>query len=134
MVSDLTHAPIVASGQAVGEGVVTGVARFVASARDLDKLQPGEILMAESTGPDWEPAMALASAIVTNSGGASSHAARTAQAAGRPAVVGTVDGASRRWTGALITVQCAGRTGVVFEGSLKGEVDQPPAGPASIGW
>ena len=127
--STLVRAPIVASGQAIGEGSVTGVARFIATAADLGALMPGEILMAETTGPEWDAAMVRAAAIITNSGGDSSHAARAARAAGQPAVVGTVDGASRRWTGALVTVRCTGQEGLVFEGLLEFQTDEPEPWP-----
>ena len=132
--STVIRAPIVASGWAIGEGAVTGVARFIATAGDLGALKPGEILMAEATGPEWESAMVRAAAIVTNSGGASSHAARAARAAGQRAVVGTVDGASGRWTGALVTVRCIGQEGLVFEGLPASETDRPGAGPRPIAW
>ena len=90
--------------------------------------------MAEATAPDWEPAMVKAAAIITNSGGDFSHAARAARAAGQPAVVGTVDGASRRWTGALVTVRCAGAEGLVFEGLPELEANQPGARPPPASW
>jgi pyruvate,water dikinase len=107
---------VLASGLAVGQATATGVARFIASAGDLDAFQPGDILMAEFTAPGWEQAMEKAAAIVTNRGGPDSHAAITARRLGVPAVIGAVDGASRLWTGAMLTVSCAeGDVGRVYE-------------------
>ena len=108
--------PVLASGRAVGGHTVTGVARFVASANDLDAFQAGDILLAEFTVPEWLPAMERAAAIVTNLGGPTCHAAVTALELGVPAVVGTVDGASRLWNGAVLTVSCEdGEVGRVYE-------------------
>jgi pyruvate,water dikinase len=105
-----------ASGCAVGRGAVAGFARFVACADDLDAFRPGEILLADLTTPLCEPAAAMAAAIVTNWGGTKSHAASMARKYGVPAVVGTVDGASRLWTGAYLTVSCPeGESGRVYE-------------------
>lgn len=92
-----------------------GVARFVRNIGDLDALRPGEILLARSIEPEWRPWMETAAAIVTNEGGA--YAVAVACELGLPAVVGTVDGASPIWTGAVLTVSCAeGETGRVYEG------------------
>lgn len=114
--SAVEHPPIIASGQAVGDGVAAGAARFVRSGEDLRRLAPGEILLAEATRPEWEPAMGRAGGIVTNQGGASSHAAQAARKLGIPAVIGTIDGASPVWTGARLIVSCAdGRRGLVCE-------------------
>lgn len=122
-------APLVASGQGVGVASVTGVARFIDEASDLEALQPGEILLAEFTLPEWREAIARAAAIVTNRGGDASHAAAVARELGVPAVIGTVDGASRRWTGAVLTVACGeGGRGVVYEGACP-----PPGGPRRRG-
>jgi pyruvate,water dikinase len=96
--------------------VVTGVARYVACAADIEALRPGEILLADDVPADWRPAIDAAAAIVTNGGGTSSAAARAARELGVPAVVGTVDGASRVWSGATLTVACdRGPVGVVYE-------------------
>lgn len=109
--------PVVASGRAVGDKVAIGIARFVSSDNDLSAFRPGEILMAESTMPEWQSVMQVAAAIVTNQGGGDCHAAIIARKLGVPAVVGTIDGASRLWTGATLTVSCAqGDVGRVYEG------------------
>ena len=114
--------PVLASGWAVGEGRATGVGRFIRRAEDLGALQPGEILLADVTTPDWEAAMATAAGIVTNRGGADSHAAVTARRLRIPAVVGAVDGASPLWTGALLHLVCAdGLVGRVRQGLLAAE-------------
>jgi pyruvate,water dikinase len=104
--------PVVATGRAVGEGVVTGLARFVASTRDLDLLRPGEILMMQSLAPGWADALGRAAAIVTNEDLASD----VAQRLGVPAVLGTVNGASPMWSGATLAVSCqVDGLGVVYE-------------------
>jgi pyruvate,water dikinase len=109
--------PLIATGRPVGDQVVSGVARFVRSIGDLDALRPGEILLAQSVMPEWRSRIERAAAIVTNEDGPASHAARVARELGVPAVVGTVDGASPIWTGAVLTVSCAeGATGRVYEG------------------
>ena len=110
-------APVLASGRAIGRKTVTGVGRFVATTRDLQAFRPGEILMADLTLPEWQAVMETAAAIVTNRGDDSSHAAITALRLGVPAVVGTVDGASRLWSGATLTIDCdRGDVGRVYEG------------------
>lgn len=110
-------APVLASGRAIGRQTVTGIARFVATAKDLEAFQAGEILMADMTLPEWAAVMERAAAIVTNRGDDGSHAALTALSLGVPAVVGTVDGASRLWTGATLTIACDhGPVGRVYEG------------------
>jgi pyruvate,water dikinase len=115
-------APVLASGRAVGAQRVTGVGRFISSATDLDDFRPGEILMAEVTLPEWLPVLQQAAAIITNQGGKASHAAVAARRLGVPAVVGTVDGASRLWTGATLTVCCGeGAVGRVYEGVYPAE-------------
>ena len=108
--------PVLASGRAVGGQTATGVARFVSSAKDLDGFRAGDILLAEFTVPEWLSTMEKAAAIVTNRGGRACHAAITARKLGVPAVVGTIDGASRLWNGAMVTVSCAeGDVGRVYE-------------------
>jgi pyruvate,water dikinase len=111
--------PVLVTGRAVGEKIATGIARVVASTRDLDTFRPGEILVAETTTPDWQPVMKTAAAIVTNRGGRTCHAAIVARELGVPAVVGTGDGTSKLRTGATLTVSCAeGDIGRVYEGAI----------------
>ena len=110
---------VLVTGRAVGEKVATGIARVVSSTRDLDTFRPGEILVAETTTPDWQPVMKTAAAIVTNRGGRTCHAAIVARELGVPAVVGTGDATSKLQTGATLTVSCAeGDVGRVYEGAI----------------
>ena len=110
---------VLVSGRAVGERIATGVARVVASPQDLDAFRPGEILVADTTTPDWQPVMKTAAAIVTNRGGRTCHAAIVARELGVPAVVGTGNATQRLKTGATLTVSCAeGETGRVYAGAV----------------
>ena len=111
--------PILVTGRAVSEKVATGSARVVASARDLAAFRPGEVLVADTTTPDWQPVMKTAAAIVTNRGGRTCHAAIVARELGVPAVVGAGDATSKLRTGAMLTVSCAeGDIGRVYEGAI----------------
>jgi pyruvate,water dikinase len=130
-------APVLAIGRAVGASTVTGVGRYISSARDLNAFRPGEILMAEFTLPEWRSVMQTAAAIVTNRGGRASNAAVMAKTLGVPAVVGTVDGASRLWTGATLTISCEpGGVGRVYGGlpALEGAEPTPAAREPSGEW
>ena len=110
---------VLIAGRAVGEKIATGVARVISSTDQLDTFQPGEILVAETTTPDWQPVMKTAAAIVTNRGGRTCHAAIVARELGVPAVVGTGDGTSKIRTGETVTVSCAeGDVGKVYEGAV----------------
>jgi pyruvate,water dikinase len=111
--------PVLATGRAVGEKIASGVARVVVTHQDLEAFQSGEILVAETTTPDWQPVMKTAAAIVTNRGGRTCHAAIVARELGVPAVVGTGDATTRLKTGELVTVSCAeGDVGRVYEGAI----------------
>ena len=110
---------VLVTGRAVGEKIATGIARVVVSTRDLGTFRSGEILVAETTTPDWQPVMKTAAAIVTNRGGRTCHAAIVARELGVPAVVGTSDATSKLRTGAMLTVSCAeGDVGRVYEGPI----------------
>ena len=110
---------VLVTGRAVGEKIATGIARVIASTDDLDTFRPGEILVAETTTPDWQPVMKTAAAIVTNRGGRTCHAAIVARELGVPAVVGTGDATSKLRTGEMLTVSCAeGDVGRVYEGAI----------------
>ncbi len=110
---------VLATGRAVGEKVATGVVRVVASNHDLESFRPGEILVTDTTTPDWQPVMKTAGAIVTNRGGRTCHAAIVARELGVPAVVGTGDATTRLATGVTVTVSCAeGDVGRVYEGAV----------------
>ncbi|SNC67853.1 phosphoenolpyruvate synthase [Hymenobacter gelipurpurascens] len=111
--------PVLATGKAVGQQIVTGVARLIASPSEGHRLQPGEILVTDITSPDWNAVLRKASVIVTNKGGRTSHAAIVARELGLSAVVGTLDATEKIKDGQQITVSCAeGDEGQIFEGQL----------------
>lgn len=117
------HGKILVEGAAVGSKIGQGKARFIKEPSQLAEFQQGEVLIAEITDPDWEPIMKKASAIVTNSGGRTSHAAIVSRELGIPAIVGCGTATKVIETGKEITVCCAeGESGKVYEGLLKFEV------------
>ncbi len=110
---------VVCEGRAIGQKIGAGVARVVRSLEDMNRVQPGDVLVADMTDPDWEPVMKRAAAIVTNRGGRTCHAAIIARELGVPAVVGTGDALDRITDGAEVTVSCAeGDTGFIYAGTL----------------
>ena len=110
---------VLATGRAVGEKIAAGNVRVIADARQLAEFKPGEVLVAESTAPDWEPVMKISAGIVTERGGRTCHAAIVARELGIPAVVGAADAVKALKTGAPVTVCCAeGEVGRVYEGAL----------------
>jgi pyruvate,water dikinase len=110
-------------GRAVGEKIAQGPVRRISNSSDLSSFLPGEVLVADTTSPDWEPVMKKAAAIVTNRGGRTCHAAIIARELGIPAVVGAENATELLQPGAAITVSCAeGDTGRVYSGSLAFEV------------
>ncbi len=114
---------VLVSGKAVGERIGAGIVRVVGAAEELRTFKPGEVLVASSTSPDWEPVMKTAGAIVTDHGGRTCHAAIVARELGVPAVVGTEVATNLLKTGAAVTISCAeGETGTVYEGELPFEV------------
>ncbi|MGJ4953360.1 phosphoenolpyruvate synthase [Bradyrhizobium sp. HKCCYLS20291] len=116
---------VLGTGRAVGEKIAAGKVRLIKSAKDLRAFKPGEVLVAPSTSPDWEPVMKTAAAIVTDHGGRTCHAAIIARELGVPAVVGTEDFSTRARTGASVTVCCAeGDAGHVYDGALPFEVQR----------
>ncbi|WP_372932701.1 phosphoenolpyruvate synthase, partial [Shewanella putrefaciens] len=103
---------VISEGRAIGHKVGSGVAKVLTSIADMDQIQPGDVLVTDMTDPDWEPIMKRASAIVTNRGGRTCHAAIIARELGVPAVVGCGDVTDRIKNGQLVTVSCAeGDTG-----------------------
>ena len=111
---------VLVEGRAIGQKIGAGKARVIRSLSDMDKVQPGDVLVADMTDPDWEPVMKRAAAIVTNRGGRTCHAAIIARELGVPAVVGTGNALQLIPDGAEITVSCAeGDTGIIYEGMLK---------------
>ena len=110
---------VVAEGRAIGQKIGAGVARVVRSLDDMNRVQPGDVLVADMTDPDWEPVMKRAAAIVTNRGGRTCHAAIIARELGVPAVVGTGNALDLIKDGAEVTVSCAeGDTGYIYAGNL----------------
>jgi len=113
------------SGRAIGQRIGAGRARIIAHAREMSRVQPGDVLVSDMTDPDWEPVMKRAAAIVTNRGGRTCHAAIIARELGIPAVVGCGDATSKIKDGDLVTVSCAeGDTGLIYEGRLDFEQQQ----------
>lgn len=116
---------ILATGRSVGEKIASGQARKVLDAAHLSEFKPGEILLADTTTPDWEPVMKTAAAIVTNRGGRTCHAAIVSRELGIPAVVGAENATTSINTGEMITVSCAeGEVGKVYEGKIPFEVNK----------
>ena len=115
--------PVLAEGRAIGQRIGTGRARLVSSLAQMDEVQSGDVLVTDMTDPNWEPVMKRASAIVTNRGGRTCHAAIIARELGIPAVVGCGDATETVPDGALVTVACSeGDTGYVYDGLLETEV------------
>jgi pyruvate,water dikinase len=112
------------SGRAIGQKIGTGVVRLIASPAEMNRVQPGDVLVTDMTDPDWEPVMKRAAAIVTNRGGRTCHAAIVARELGIPAVVGTGEATTVLQDGEMVTVSCAeGDTGMVYAGKLKYSVE-----------
>jgi pyruvate,water dikinase len=110
---------VLATGRAVGEKIATGRVRIITDAHQLASFEPGEVLVATSTSPDWEPVMKIAAAIVTERGGRTCHAAIVARELGLPAVVGATTATQILKTGMEVTVSCAeGDVGRIYEGAL----------------
>ena len=129
---------VLVEGRSIGHKIGSGKARVIRSIAEMDKLQAGDVLVADMTDPDWEPIMKRASAIVTNRGGRTCHAAIIARELGVPAVVGCGDAMERITDGADVTVSCAeGDTGYIYEGLLPFEkivtdLDNMPPAPLKI--
>ena len=110
---------VLATGRAVGEKIAAGSVRVIADAHQLTDFNPGEVLVAELTTPDWEPVMKISAGIVTERGGRTCHAAIVARELGIPAVVGAAEAKKALKTGGMVTVSCAeGEIGRVYEGAL----------------
>ncbi|MDR0457481.1 MAG: phosphoenolpyruvate synthase [Burkholderiaceae bacterium] len=121
--------PVLAEGRAIGQKVGAGPVRIVRSVAEIDLVQAGDVLVTDMTDPNWEPVMKRASAIVTNRGGRTCHAAIIARELGIPAVVGCGDATARLKEGALVTVSCAeGDTGRIYDGLLETQVTQVQRG------
>ena len=116
---------VLASGRAVGEKVVAGTVRLIPDVAHLSEFRPGEILVADTTTPDWEPVMKTAGAVVTNRGGRTCHAAIVARELGIPAVVGADGVTVALESGQTVTVSCAeGEIGKIYRGEVPFEVQR----------
>jgi pyruvate, water dikinase len=116
---------ILAEGRAIGQKIGTGPVRLVHHISEMDKVQPGDVLVTDMTDPNWEPVMKRASAIVTNRGGRTCHAAIIARELGIPAVVGCGNATEQLTEGTLVTVSCAeGDTGHIYDGLLETEISE----------
>jgi len=129
---------VLVEGRAIGQRIGAGKVRIIKDVSEMDKVQPGDVLVSDMTDPDWEPVMKRASAIVTNRGGRTCHAAIIARELGIPAVVGCGNATQLLKDGQGVTVSCAeGDTGYIFEGELgfdikKNSVDAMPDLPFKI--
>jgi len=120
---------VLAEGRAIGQKIGTGPVRLVHNISEMDRVQAGDVLVTDMTDPNWEPVMKRASAIVTNRGGRTCHAAIIARELGIPAVVGCGDATSTLKDGTLVTVSCAeGDTGFIYDGLLETEVSEVQRG------
>ncbi|MEY3427308.1 MAG: Phosphoenolpyruvate synthase [Pseudomonadota bacterium] len=120
---------VLAEGRAIGQKIGTGPVRLVHSIAEMDQVQAGDVLVTDMTDPNWEPVMKRASAIVTNRGGRTCHAAIIARELGIPAVVGCGNATSQLKDGTLVTVSCAeGDTGHIYDGLLETEVTEVTRG------
>ncbi|WP_295480827.1 phosphoenolpyruvate synthase [Sutterella sp.] len=116
---------LLAQGRAIGQKIGQGEVRIVQSAAEMDRVQAGDVLVTDMTDPNWEPVMKRASAIVTNRGGRTCHAAIIARELGIPAVVGCGDATERLLEGDKVTVSCAeGDTGNIYEGLLEIRIEE----------
>ncbi|UFN71587.1 phosphoenolpyruvate synthase [Vibrio alginolyticus] len=131
-------ADVLIEGRAIGQRIGKGAVRLVDSLDQMSLVQEGDVLVTDMTDPDWEPVMKKASAIVTNRGGRTCHAAIIARKLGIPAIVGCGDATSKLTDGATVTVSCAeGETGYVYQGELefdvkRSSVDELPLLPTKV--
>ncbi|MDL5032253.1 phosphoenolpyruvate synthase [Pelomonas sp. APW6] len=119
------HSVVLAEGRAIGQKIGTGPVRLVHNISEMERVQPGDVLVTDMTDPNWEPVMKRASAIVTNRGGRTCHAAIIARELGIPAVVGCGDATETLKDGQLVTVACSeGDTGHIYDGLLETEITE----------
>lgn len=129
---------VLCEGRSIGQRIGSGKVRIVTTIKEMDKVQPGDVLVSDMTDPDWEPVMKRASAIVTNRGGRTCHAAIIARELGVPAIVGTGNATEILNDNQEVTVSCAeGDTGFIYEGALdfeiqKNSIDSMPPLPFKI--
>jgi pyruvate,water dikinase len=119
------HSEVITTGKSVGGKIGSGTVRVIMHPEQMHELKAGEVLVTDITDPDWEPVMKRASAIVTNRGGRTCHAAIIARELGIAAIVGTHDGSQLMKTGDEVTVSCAeGDTGYVYKGLLPHRIEK----------
>ena len=124
-----TFSKVLSSGRAIGQKIGVGPVRVVHDPKEMDKVQQGDVLVADMTDPNWEPVMKRASAIITNRGGRTCHAAIIARELGIPAIVGCGDATETLTEGEIVTASCAeGDTGHVYRGKLEFEVTEREVG------
>ncbi|MBM3337506.1 MAG: phosphoenolpyruvate synthase, partial [Betaproteobacteria bacterium] len=120
---------VLTSGRAIGQKIGAGPVRVIKDLEEMERVQPGDVLVADMTDPNWEPVMKRASAIVTNRGGRTCHAAIIARELGVPAVVGCGDATDVLKDGTLVTVSCAeGDEGRIYDGLLETEISEAARG------
>jgi pyruvate,water dikinase len=120
---------VLTSGRAIGQKIGAGPVRVIKDPSEMERVQPGDVLVADMTDPNWEPVMKRASAIVTNRGGRTCHAAIIARELGVPAVVGCGDATDTLKDGTFVTVSCAeGDEGKIYDGLLETEVSEEVRG------
>ncbi len=120
---------VITTGRAIGQKIGGGPVRVIRDASEMDRVQPGDVLVADMTDPNWEPVMKRASAIVTNRGGRTCHAAIIARELGVPAVVGCSNATVLLQDGAVVTVSCAeGDEGRIYDGLIETEVTEVKRG------
>ncbi|BDW11154.1 phosphoenolpyruvate synthase [Polynucleobacter sp. SHI8] len=119
------NSTVLTHGRAIGQKIGAGPVRIIHDPSEMDRVQPGDVLVADMTDPNWEPVMKRASAIVTNRGGRTCHAAIIARELGVPAVVGCGDATDVLKDGAMVTVSCAeGDEGKIYDGLIETEVSE----------
>ena len=123
------NSKVITTGRAIGQKIGGGSVRVIRDASEMDRVQPGDVLVADMTDPNWEPVMKRASAIVTNRGGRTCHAAIIARELGVPAVVGCSNATDLLQDGAVVTVSCAeGDEGRIYDGLIETEVTEVKRG------
>ncbi|MEE8565836.1 MAG: phosphoenolpyruvate synthase [Candidatus Thermoplasmatota archaeon] len=115
---------ILVEGEAVGSKIGQGTVNVIENAKDINQFHQGQVLVTDMTDPDWEPIMKIASAIVTNRGGRTCHAAIISRELGIPCVIGTGDGTSKISNASNVTVDCSEGIGKIYEGLLKYKIDE----------
>lgn len=120
---------IISTGQSVGNRIGSGITNRIMGVKDITKFKPGQVLVTDMTDPDWEPIMKIASAIVTDKGGRTCHAAIVSRELGIPCVVGTKNVSKKIKSGKKVTISCAeGEVGYVYEGEIPFKIDKTDIG------